>query len=56
MDGNLDFEFEANTEASGSCVASLKNEFYVLGGTNHKRQVIFSVHTPLRFGCIDVNI
>ena len=41
MDGYIDFEFEANTEASGSCVASLKNEFYVLGGFHHKRQVIF---------------
>ena len=41
VDENIEFEFEADTEVNGSCVATLKGEFYVLGGTNYKRQVIF---------------
>ena len=41
--GNVDYDpeftFDEDTEVYGSCSASLKDEFWILGGNNKKRQV-----------------
>ena len=39
IDANIDFKYEAKTEVSGSCAATLNNEMFVFGGLNEKRQV-----------------
>ena len=39
FDDDIYFEYGTNTEAYGSCSASLNDRMFILGGTNRKRQV-----------------
>ena len=39
MDDDINFTYEDNTEAEGSCAATLNDEMWVFGGSNKKRQV-----------------
>ena len=39
MDDDINFNYEDNTEVSGSCAASLNDEMWVLGGSHKQRQV-----------------
>ena len=39
VDDDIDFSYEANTQVSLSCAASLNDEMWVFGGYNKKRQV-----------------
>ena len=39
VDDDIVFTYETDTEVSCSCAATLHDEFWVIGGTNKKRQV-----------------
>ena len=39
VDDDINFTYEANTEAYFSCAASLNDEMWVFGGYNQRRQV-----------------
>ena len=39
VDDDINFTFEANTEVSRSCAATLNNEMWVFGGWSKTRQV-----------------
>ena len=41
VDDDIDFSYEANTQVSLSCAASLNDEMWVFGGNSKKRQVNF---------------
>ena len=41
VDDDINFTYEANTEVSWSCAATLNDEMWVLGGNFQRRQVIF---------------
>ena len=41
VDDDISFTYEADTEVEMSCAATFKDEMWVLGGSHHKRQVIF---------------
>ena len=40
MDGETVFTYDTDTEVHQSCAATLNDEFWVIGGSNKKRQVI----------------
>ena len=39
FDKEINFSFGDGTDASGSCGVTFKNEFWMFGGENEKRQV-----------------
>ena len=41
VDDNINFNYEDNTQVSGSCAASFNDEMWVFGGWKEKRQVSF---------------
>ena len=40
MDDETVFTYDSDTEVHQSCAATLNDEFWVIGGSNKKRQVI----------------
>ena len=42
MDDETVFTYDTDTEVHQSCAATLNDEFWVIGGSNKKRQVIMT--------------
>ena len=40
VDDDINFSYDANTEVSEGCAASLNDEMWILGGNSLRRQVI----------------